>query len=75
MAEAQTAGSINLSGYVRPKTRGELRDLLLAGVPCEVASHVAEMTTVMLQGWLGVSKFSVRPSENAGWSVFEALTI
>ena len=62
------------SDYARPKTRGELRDLLASGTACEVASHVAEMTASMLEGWLGLSSFRVRPSENEGWSVFEAAT-
>ncbi len=59
-------------GYARPSTRGELRDLLAAGTPCEVASHVSEMTAVMLSGWLDFPNFTVRQSENTGWSVFEA---
>lgn len=63
---------IFMDAYARPATRGELRKLLDSGVPCEVASHVAEMTRIMLDGWLPGSKFTVRPSENAGWSVFEA---
>lgn len=45
---------------------------LALGVPCEVANHVAEMTAVMLRGWLNIATFTVRPSENNGWSVFEA---
>lgn len=57
--------------YARPKTRGELRDLLNKRVSCEVASYVLEMTAHMLKGWLGFSNFNIRPSENAGWSVFE----
>jgi len=60
------------AGYARPQTRGELRDLLLAGVPCEVVSMVAEITVIMLEGWLGVENIKVRPSRNEGWSIFEA---
>ena len=60
------------AGYARPRTRGELRDLLLAGVPCEVVSMVAEITVIMLTGWLGVENIKVRPSQNEGWSIFEA---
>lgn len=59
------------AGYARPRTRGELRDLLNSGVPCEVVSSNAMITAQMLQGWLNFSAFSVRPSENEGWSVFE----
>lgn len=65
---SSSAGS---DGYARPRTRGELRDLLNSGVACEVASTVAPMTGMMLMGWLNFPGFMVRPSENAGWSVFE----
>ncbi len=57
--------------YVRPSTRGELRDKLQAGIPCEVATYVAESTCILLRGWLNFQSFTVRPSENAGWTVFE----
>jgi len=55
----------------RPKTRGELRLLLQAGYACEVAAHVAEMTAVLLRGWLDCDAFTTRPSGNAGWTLFE----
>jgi len=64
--------SVPVVGYARPRTRGELRDLLNSGVQCEVVSSVAEITESMLIGWLKTPKFTVRPSENVGWSVFEA---
>jgi hypothetical protein len=67
--DEQPAAASN--GYARPRTRGELRDLLNSGVPCEVVSDVAEMTEILLKGWLGMYCFEVRPSENKGWSVFE----
>ena len=57
--------------YARPKTRGELRDLLNSGVACEVVSSIAPMTGIMLMGWLNFPGFTVRPSENDGWSIFE----
>uniref|UniRef100_A0A6M3K643 Uncharacterized protein n=1 Tax=viral metagenome TaxID=1070528 RepID=A0A6M3K643_9ZZZZ len=60
-------------GYTRPLTRGELRDKLKSGVPCEVASHVAEMTAIVLEGWFEYSDFSVRKSENFGWTIFEPI--
>lgn len=57
--------------YYRPSTRGELRDQLQAGVPCEVATSMANSTKIMLEGWLEFSDFRTRPSENDGWTVFE----
>jgi hypothetical protein len=59
----------------RPKTRGELRRLLQAGYACEVAAHVAEMTAVLLRGWLDCDTFTTRPSRNAGWTLFEPTPI
>lgn len=59
------------SGYARPRTRGELWDLLLDGVPCEVVTDNVEITTTLLDGWLATMPYKVRPSENEGWSVFE----
>ena len=58
--------------YARPKTRGELRNLLVKGVSCEVVSSNVEITSAMLSGWLDFDKFTVRKSENKGWSIFEA---
>lgn len=59
--------------YDRPKTRGELARLLKSGVPCEVVTSNANITYSMLIGWLGFGdELSVRPSENEGWSIFEA---
>lgn len=58
-------------GWARPATRGELRDKLSDGIVCEVAAHVAEMTVTMLRGWLRFDAFTVRPSDNDGWTLFE----
>jgi hypothetical protein len=58
--------------YVRPKTRGELRRLLSDGIACEVVSTNAEITSILLRGWLDFDSFTIRKSENYGWSVFEA---
>jgi len=55
----------------RPKTRGELKRRLQAGHACEVAGYAAEMTATMLRGWMDFEAFTVRPSYNAGWVVFE----
>ena len=57
--------------YARPETRGELRDLLAAGTACEVATHVVPMTEIMLIGWLEFTDYTIRPSENEGWTIFE----
>lgn len=58
-------------GWARPATRGELRSRLGAGEACEVGAHVAESTAMMLRGWLDFSQFTVRPSDNDGWALFE----
>ena len=55
---------------VRPGTRGELKALLEAGVSCEVALIAAEMTEIMLRGWLEFDAFSVSNSDNPGWALF-----
>lgn len=60
-----------MTEYIRPKTRGELRDLLKADVACEVVTDVVPMTEILLRGWLQFPYYTVRPSENEGWSVFE----
>ncbi|MFA5375927.1 MAG: hypothetical protein WC455_09310 [Dehalococcoidia bacterium] len=60
----------NISSIYRPKTRGELRDKLQAGVPCEVAAYVASMTDIMLRGWLRFDAFTVCQSPNDGWAIF-----
>ncbi len=57
--------------YVRPETRGELVRKLKQGIPCEVVSSNAEITSIMLRGWLDFYDFSVKPSVNPGWSIFE----
>lgn len=67
----QDAGLVDSSGYARPRTRGELWDLLLDGVPCEVVTENVEVTNMLLDGWLATMPYKVRPSENVGWSVFE----
>ena len=58
-------------GWVRPTTRGELRDRLARGETCEVVTSNATTTSMMLRGWLQFNGFTVRPSENDGWSIFE----
>lgn len=61
------------SQIVRPKTRGELRDKLMAGEKCEVAGDVADITAIMLGGWLNFNNFTVKDSETPGWVIFEPM--
>ena len=61
--------------YLRPKTRGELRDKLKEGVSCEVVSYNAEFTSLLIQGWLEFDNFTMTPSHNVGWTVFVPTTI
>jgi len=58
--------------YATPLTRGELRDLLNAGVDCEVVEFTATFTALMLKDWLDCTDFSVIPSEREGWVVFKS---
>lgn len=60
-----------LDQYDRPKTRGELRDKLRDGISCEVAAHVANMTSIMLKGWLEFEAFTIDQSPNEGWVIFK----
>ena len=62
--------SVAVQRLVRPSTRGELARRLKAGESCEVAGYVAEMTSIMLRGWLGVENFSVTESTNPGWVIY-----
>lgn len=55
----------------RPKTRGELRDKLKEGVPCEVVTWVTDFTVIMFRDWLNFTAFTTRPSLNEGWTIFE----
>lgn len=55
----------------RPSTRGELAKRLKAGETCEVAGHVVEMTSLMLKYWLGCEDFTVVPSPNPGWVLYQ----
>ena len=69
--ENRDSKSLAGTGYARPRTRGELRDLLRRGIACEVVSTNVEITSVLLSA-LDFDSFTVRQSENNGWSVFEA---
>jgi len=56
--------------YYRPTTRGELKRCLEQNKICEVSEYVAQMTAIMLYGWLEFSAFSVEKSSNDGWVLF-----
>lgn len=55
---------------VRPTTRGELAKRLKAGEACEVVADNEEITSLMLSAWLECENFSVTPSSNPGWVVY-----
>ena len=61
-----------VGNYHRPKTRGELKDKLKEGVECEVVTTNASVTMHLL-AWLDLwndEHYTIRQSENEGWSVF-----
>lgn len=47
-----------------------MKQKLKEGISCEVASHVVEMTEIMLRGWQEFDQFTIHPSDNAGWTLF-----
>lgn len=57
-------------GWVRPKTRGEMRDAINSGKTCEIPNVGVEMTTIMLKHWLNCADFTVEKSTNDGWVLF-----
>ena len=62
--------------YKRPKTRGELLSSLKENIKCEVISSNAEITSIILDGWLNfANQYKVTPSPNDGWSIYEKLKI
>jgi len=61
---------IDVQRLVRPSTRGELARRLKNGERCEVAAYVAEMTSIMLRGWLDCENFTVTESPNRGWVIY-----
>lgn len=66
------------SAYHRPKTRGEMRNKLKEGVPCEIVISNALVSLSLLRsldrlkddGFV-IDSCSVRESENKGYAVFE----
>lgn len=65
-----TLAAVDQPRLVRPSTRGELARRLKNGERCEVAAHVAEMTSIMLRGWLDYENFTVTESPNRGWVIY-----
>jgi hypothetical protein len=63
--------SIEPVKFYRPSTRGELLTALKNGVICEIVADVAEITTIMLNGWLKFDDFTTEPSHNAGWMIYK----
>lgn len=61
----------NQPHYYRPTTRGELVAKLEEGVACEVVTHNVKTTKMLVDNWLTPPPYTIRPSENQGWTVFE----
>lgn len=60
--------------YKRPKTVGELLDLLKEGIKCEVAANAEKITSIKLDGWLNFeNKYKTKISKNKGWVIYEAV--
>lgn len=60
--------------YLRPTTRGALLSALKEGTKCEVVASNEEITSICLDGWLKFEgKYKTYPSENYGWTVYEAV--
>ena len=58
----------------RPKTRGELKELLKQNIDCEVVASNEEFTSICLDGWLEFEgKYNTRQSENKGWVIYYAI--
>jgi hypothetical protein len=55
---------------IRPKTRGELVERLHAGETCEVVADNAEITDLMIRGWLNPPSYTIIPSLNPSWALF-----
>jgi hypothetical protein len=56
---------------IRPKTRGELANLLKTGNQCEIVSDNVQITLILLKAWLGVDNVKVSPSTNCGWTILK----
>ncbi len=58
----------------RPTTRGDLAKHLKNGESCEVVEMDAEITILLLRGWIGVENFIIKKSPNTGWAIFEPIS-
>lgn len=62
------------NNYLRPKTRGELKEALINNIKCEVVETNEEITSLMLDGWLNYKdKYKTYPSINKGWVIYESI--
>ncbi len=64
---------IEITHFLRPKTRGELMEALRKDIICEVVASNEEFTSVILRGWASDIKFTVNASPNSGWVLFERI--
>lgn len=73
MEDKIIAGDIINISFPRPKTRGELLQILKQGVKCEVVADNEQITSICLDGWLKFAgKYKTYPSHNSGWVIYEA---
>lgn len=63
------------TSYFRPKTRGELYEMLQKGEKCEVVSSQRALTPPLLQSLAILKKeelkIRIKFSENIGWDIYE----
>ena len=77
-ADSKVKNNVSLGcvseSYKRPKTVGELLDLLKEGIKCEVAANAEKITSIKLDGWLNFeNKYKTKISKNKGWVIYEAV--
>ena len=62
---------------IRPKTAGELYDLLKAGQDCEAVASVKEFASLALRSISTIKReklnFKTFPSDNAGWIIYQKI--
>lgn len=60
--------------YFRPITWEQITNNIKDGVPFEIESENRKFICMCLDGFLKMkSKYTVRPSENEGWDVYESI--
>ena len=57
---------------IRPRTRGELVELLEKNIKCEVVATNETITSILLNMYWNFYKFKTYPSKNVGWVIYEA---